>query len=285
MTILVTGGTGFLGSYFTRYALEQGEEHVVVLEKYPDLGRIADVLDRVTVIEGDVGDFTTVQTAMADHDVDRVAHFAFILGSPTVGNMVPYVRVQADGTANVFEAARQQGVKRAIFCSSVAAYGTQTASRLTEDLIGTPTAPYGFFKIWAEALANHYTAQQGVEIATVRYGSTYGLGRAWRGSYNSGLFTPPSELHYMARLEQLARGEDVEMPNDEVTADFTYAGDAAQAAWLALTAPNLPHQLYNVCSAHGPVGEFRRAMQDLYPDREVVEIASERPTRAHLPMD
>jgi nucleoside-diphosphate-sugar epimerase len=286
MTLLVTGGTGFLGSYLTRYALEQGsEDHVVVLDRYAERGRIADVLDKVTVIEGDVADLDTVSEAIATHGIDRIAHFAFILGSPSPGQMLPYVRVQMLGTANVFEAARARGVKRVLFASSVAAYGDQDADVLFEDLVCNPTNPYGAAKAWGESLAGHYTRELGLDVVTLRFGSTYGLGRAWRGSYSSGILTPPSETHYMARVEDAVRGWPITMPRADVMADWTYAGDAAKAAWLALMADRLPHHLYNVGSERQPVGAFTQVMRELLPDAQIAVSATETAGNPHAPMD
>ncbi len=286
MTLLVTGGTGFLGSYFTRYALEQGgEDHVVVLDRYAECGRIADVLDRITLIEGDVADPDTVGEAIARHDIDRIAHFAFILGSPSPGQMLAYVRVQMLGTANVFEAARVKGVSRVLFASSVAAYGRQDADLLTEDLVCNPDNPYGAAKLWGESLASHYTGQLGLDVVSLRFGSTYGLGRAWRGSYSSGILTPPSQTHYMARVEDAVRGQTITMPRDDVMADWTYAGDAAKAAWLALMADRLPHHLYNVGAERLPVGAFTQAMRELLPDAQIVVSATETAGNPHPPMD
>ena len=286
MTILVTGGTGFLGSYFTRYALEEGgEARVVVLDKYIDRARIADVLDRVILIEGDVSDPDTVRAAVETYGVDRVAHFAFILGSPLPGQMIPYVQVQTVGTANVFEAARAAGAQRVLFCSSVAAYGDQDAAILTEDLIANPTNPYGSSKLWGEALGRHYTQELGLEVVSLRFGSTYGLGRAWRGSYSSGLLRPPAQVHYMARIEAAVRGQPIEMPRDDAEADWTYAGDAAQAAWLALTAGHLPHHLYNVSTERCCVGDFTKVLRELVPEATIATARDEAPGNAHAPMD
>lgn len=286
MTILVTGGTGFLGSYFTRYALTTGgEERIVVLDKHLDLGRIADVLDRTTVIEGDVADPDTVRSAIEAHGVDRIAHFAFILGSPNPGQMLPYVQVQTTGVANVFEAARRAAVKRVLFCSSVAAYGRQAAERLTEDLATDPIEPYGFSKVWGEALGRYYTHELGLEVVSLRFGSTYGLGRAWRGSYSSGLLAPPRHVHYMARVEDAVRGRPIEMPANASLADFTYADDAAHAAWLALTRPRLTHHLYNVAADRLPVGEFTTALRELLPGADIRVSDAEAPTNPHPPMD
>jgi UDP-glucose 4-epimerase len=285
VTILVTGGTGFLGSYFARYAiLEAGEKQIVVLDKYADRGRIDDVLDRVTLIQGDVSDTETVRTAIEDHGIDRIAHFAFILGSPALGHMIPYVRVQSLGTANVFEAARMAGVRRVLFCSSVAAYGKQDAARLSEDLPVNPTEPYGSAKVWSEALGRYYTQELGLEVVSLRFGSTYGLGRARRGSYNSGMLNLPREIHYMARVEEAVHGREIEMPRDDAVADWTYAADAAQAAWLALTAEQLSHHLYNVCSERRRVGDFTSTLREVLP-QAVIRISDAEPGHPHAPMD
>jgi UDP-glucose 4-epimerase len=285
VTILITGGTGFLGSYFTRYALLQGgEERVVVFDQYADRGRIADVLDRVTLIEGDVADTDAVRSAIDAHGIDRIVHFAFILGSPPPGKMIPYVRVQSLGTANVFEAARAAGVRRVVFGSSVAAYGRQHAAVLREDLPADPLEPYGFSKLWGEALGRHYTKELGLEVASLRFGSTFGHGRAWRGSYSSGLLQPPREIHYMARVEEALRGKAVEMPRDDAVADWTYAGDAAQAVWLALTAERLPHHLYNVRSERRCIGDFTQAMRELLPEASITTTDAQ-PGNAHAAMD
>jgi nucleoside-diphosphate-sugar epimerase len=281
--ILITGGTGFLGSYFTRHAVAHGAE-VVLLDRYADRGRIADMLDKVELLEGDVTDTDLVERLVADRGVDRIAHFAFILGSPKEGQMVPYVQVQCLGTANVLEAARRAGVERVLFASSVAAYGRQQAEILTEDLVPDPTDSYGVCKAWGEAIGRHYHANLGLDVVSLRFGSTYGFGRGWRGSYSSGLLTAPSELHYMARVDAAARGQAIEMPRDDAMADWTYAGDAAQAAWLALTAPKLAHRLYNVQAERGPVGAFTETLRQLLPGVEIRTSMTEMPGHAHAPM-
>lgn len=286
MPLLVTGGTGFLGAYLARYAAQTGgEEQVFVLDQYPAPGRVADILDRITIVEGDVADAGLVDRIVERLGIDRIAHFAFILGSPLPGRMVDYARVQLLGTANVFEAARNHGVCRVLFASSVAAYGRQRAEVLSEDLVPDPSEPYGAAKVWCETTARHYCDKLGLDTVTIRYGSTYGLGRAARGSYASGMLNAPRQLHYMARVEDAARGKPVTMPRGDALADFSYAADAAKAGWLALTAEHLPHRLYNAPSTRRPIGEFTAAMRKLLPHADIAEDASERPGNAHAPMD
>lgn len=286
MTLLITGGTGFLGSYFTRYALTQGQQaHVHVLDRYADRSRVADCLDRISIVEGDIADAELVERVIRDNGIDCIAHFAFILGSPTTGQMQNYVKVQLLGTANVLEAARNAGVRRVLFASSVAAYGRQSAELLHEGLLPNPTDPYGAAKLWCESTMQHYREALGLETVTVRYGSTYGLGRAQRGSYASGLLKLPKSTHYLARVEDAARGKAVTMPRSDALADFTYASDAAKAGWLALTADDLPHHLYNVASRRHPIGDFTQAMRRVLPQADIAQSPEELPGNAHPPMD
>lgn len=286
LPLLITGGTGFLGAYLARYALNSGgEDHVFVLDRYPVKGRVADILDRITILDSDIADTRAVDSIIAQHGIDRIAHFAFILGSPSPGQMVDYAKVQLVGTANVLEAARNHAVRRVLFASSVAAYGSQKADVLTEDLIPNPADPYGAAKAWCEATARHYNDRLGLDTVSIRYGSTYGLGRAARGSYASGMLNVPQNLHYMARLEDALRGKPVTMPRGDVPADFSYAADAAKAGWLALTADHLPQRLYNAPSSRMPIGHFTAAMRKLLPNAEIEEDRSELPGNAHAPMD
>jgi UDP-glucose 4-epimerase len=277
MRILVTGGTGFLGAYFVRYALGEGAD-VIVYDRYLDRGRLGEAATDVTLVEGDVTDYDSVGSLFAEYSIDRVAHFAFILGPPVVGQIIPYMQVQTIGTVNVFEAARLAGVQRIMYCSSVAAYGNpETGQPMTEDVLGNPTEPYGAAKLWGEALGRYYTATLGVDVVALRFSPTFGLGRAWRGSYNSGLTQSTAYVHFMARVEEAARGKPIAMPRDDSLADWTYAADAAQASWLALTTENLPHHLYNVCSEMRPVGEFTRKLRELLPEVEITSSETEVP--------
>lgn len=285
MRLLITGGTGFLGSYLARHTLnEGGAERVVLFDRYPDRARIADILDRVELIEGDVTDHALISSIIADHGIDHVAHFAFILGSPATGQMLPYVEIQASGAAGVFEAARLADVRRVLFASSVAAYGAQASDMLHEDLVPNPQDLYGATKAWAESLGRHYTRNLGLEVVTLRYGSTYGLGRARRGSYASGLLPLPQHIHYMARVEEAVRGRPIVMPHGDALADWTYAADGALAAWLALTADHLPHHLYNVGAERLPIARFTSAIAAQLPEAIVTIDADEPPGNPHKPM-
>jgi len=89
----------------------------------------------------------------------------------------------------------------------------------------------------------------------------------------------------MARIEAAVRGQPIAMPRDDAEADWTYAGDAAQAAWLALTADELPHHLYNVGTERRCVRDFTKVLRELLPEATITTAGDEAPGNAHAPMD
>src|SRR5579863_8198638 len=113
MAILITGGTGFLGSYLTRLLVREkgiGGKDLVLFDRYPNRERIADVLDQVVLITGDITEPSELAAVMKNYGIDQVFHLAAILGDPTPTQVVSYMKVMCDGTLNVFETARIMGV-------------------------------------------------------------------------------------------------------------------------------------------------------------------------------
>ena len=270
MAIMITGGTGFLGSYLARHLLlEKGVGDVVLFDRYPDLRRLADAADRATVVEGDVLEPQELLAAMDRHRVERVVHLAFGVGGPAPERIVPYARVQTMGTANVFEAARLHGAVRVVNASSLAVYGPREAASLREDDPKRPDSLYGACKLWGEHLAEAYNREHGMEIVSLRPCSVFGLGRAWRGSFASGLVRVRGLPHYMALAELAARGEPIAMPPGGQLADWCYAADAAEAWWLALTAADPPHRVYNLRAEQRPVGDYTAELRRLLPDARI----------------
>lgn len=297
MSIMVTGGTGFLGAYLVRQmVLEHGRDDVVVFDKYVDLARLGDVAGSVQVIEGDIGDFDTLNKAVHDHKVERIAHLASLLGNPRGEQLPSYVQAVCGGFVNVMLAAQQVGARRVVFASSVAAYGTRDTAFYTEtdppsdqlmgeEEEGVARDAYGASKLWCEAMGSYCQNILDVDFIALRFGSTFGLGRSARGSYRSGLVTAPNSGHFMARAEHAVRGQPIVMPNDAQIVDWTYAADAADAAWLALMADNPSHRLYNVAGERRPIGDFTRKLRELLPEATITTDHNEHATSEHRFMD
>src|SRR6266851_6932168 len=155
MAIMITGGTGFLGSYLTRHLIREkgiSGKDLVLFDRYPSRERIGDVLDQVNLVTGDITEPIELAAAVKQYNVDQIYHLAAILGDPAPGQVVSYMKVMCDGTLNVFETARVMGVKRVVYASSVAVYGRasfrgkKSGDELDEDDPPSPGTFYGMCK-------------------------------------------------------------------------------------------------------------------------------------------
>jgi nucleoside-diphosphate-sugar epimerase len=277
MAILVTGGTGYIGSYLVRHLLAEGRD-VVVYDRYPVRERLAGLGDGVTLVEGDVLDLDAIVATMEAHAVDGVAHLAGVPGAVHVEATVAYTQVMCVGTANVFEAARRLGVQRVVNASSVAVFGfdRSDAPPATEDSPTRPTDLYGASKLWSEGLARVHNEKSGMEILSLRICASYGIGRLSRASLGAGLTT--ERIAAMALPEFAARGEPVTMPPDDAMFDFLYAPDTALAFWLALSRPRPEHDVFNLRAHQRPWGDVTACVRRLVPDAEIA--VAEQPSGA-----
>ena len=268
MAILITGGTGFLGAHLTRLlVIEKGRTDVVLFDHNPTIDRIADVADAVTVVNGDILEPHQLMHAMSAHDVDTVAHFAFMSGTNHPERTLPYVRLTCDGTANVFEAARLHGIRRVVNASSSAVWSPPFDEEKTEEH-ANPRILYGATKLWTEHLANTFNQQHAMEILSLRVTATMGRGRLDKGSRAAGLMGP-DVIHFMAAPELAARGQAVTMPPDDQPTEFLYARDAAEAWWCAMTAPRPQHTVFSLTSERRTAGDLTRALRQLLPDAQI----------------
>ncbi len=280
MAIMITGGTGFLGSYLTRHLVQEkgvpGSE-LIVFDRYPNRERIAEVSADVTVVAGDITEPSEVIAAMKKYQVEQVYHLAAILGDPPAAQVVSYMKVMCEGTLNVLEAARVIGVRRVVYGSSVAVYlgGPKWRSvkrpgeELDEDDPPSPGGFYGMAKLYAENLAALYTRRFGLETVGLRPTSVFGFGRWIRGSYASGLTPIPAQVHYMVLPELAALGRPIAMPPDDTESDWIYAADAAEAWYCAMNAPKPPRLVYNMAAEMRRMADVTAHLRRLLPDAQI----------------
>jgi UDP-glucose 4-epimerase len=277
MAIMITGGTGFLGSYLTRYLVcEKGVEgkDLVLFDRYPNRERVGELAGEVNVVTGDITEPSEIAAAIKNYKIDQIFHLAAILGDPSPAQVVSYMKVMCDGTLNIFEAARIFGIKRVVYASSVAVYGRASfrgkkpTDELDEDDPPAPGTFYGMCKLYSENLAALYNRRFGLETVGLRPTSVFGLGRGARGSYASGLL-PPQGVHYMVLPELAALGQAVEMPPDDTEADWIYAADAAEAWYLAMTTPSPPRRVYNLSAERRRMADVTDHLRKLLPDAPI----------------
>lgn len=168
MSVLVTGGAGYIGSHMALALLDRGED-VVVLDDL-SAGFEWAVPTGCRFIEGNVGDRALVATVLREHRVGAIAHFA---GSLLVGESVRqplrYYDNNVGGLCSLLDGAVAAGIDQFIFSSTAAVYGNVDGRRVSEDDRLDPLSPYGRSKLMGETILADVLAAHGVRHAILRY--------------------------------------------------------------------------------------------------------------------
>jgi UDP-glucose 4-epimerase len=176
-TILVTGGSGYIGSHTVLQLLE-ANYRVVVLDNFSNsspesLKRVAELTGKTPIlVEGDIRDSACLDGVFNEHDIHAVIHFA---GLKAVGESVAkpalYYENNVYGTLNLSQVMSKHNVKNIVFSSSATVYGDPVELPLHEALpTGTPTNPYGMSKLMVELmLSDFYKADSQWNIVLLRY--------------------------------------------------------------------------------------------------------------------
>ena len=232
--ILVTGATGAVGPRVVAALLESGCGVRTLSLDAPPAGAWLEAVDARL---GDITDPAAVQTAMVG--VDGVIHLAALLHivNPPPELRSRYERINVGGTANVVEAARQAGVGRVVFFSTIAVYGASAGGVLTEDSPLRPDSFYAQTKVDAERIVLAAKRADGTPLGTVlRLGAVYGA--RIKGNYER-------------LLQSLARGRFLPVGNGSNRRTLVYDKDVALAAVLALKHSAAAGKIFNVSD-----GEF-----------------------------
>ena len=175
-TILVTGGTGFIGSH-TCVELLQAGYNVIILDnlvnsKESSIDRIKQITDRdVKFYKTDLLDFEGTKRVFEENDIDAVIHFA---GLKAVGESVEkpleYYENNIGGTLNLIKAMREANCKNIVFSSSATVYGVNNKVPYTEDMPTSATNPYGYTKVMIEQILNDMTvSDKDWSVVALRY--------------------------------------------------------------------------------------------------------------------
>jgi len=240
--LLVTGGTGFIGSHLVDRLLAEGFE-VWVLDDF-SAGRMENVSCHMGVrgfhlVRGDVRDFGLVKKLVAD--VDAVFHEAALVDvASSIENPVLFNEVNVVGTLNLLRACLGSDVKRFVFASSAAVYGDSKPARKRESMLPEPVSPYGVSKLAAENYVQVFNELYGLETVCLRCFNVYGPRQGFGSSY-SGVIT--------AFLSRLLNGEPPIVHGDgKQTRDFVHVDDVVSANLLALEKENGVGGVFNIAS-------------------------------------
>ena len=225
MKYLITGGAGFIGSNLARYVLDKGHD-VVVLDNFATGKRenLAEILDKITLIEGDIRDRKLVDTAV--EGCAAIFHHGALGSVPrSVEDPVSSHDVNVNGTLTVLESARANGVRRIVFAASSSAYGEQPASPKVETMPVLPISPYAANKAACEAYMQAYAAAYKMETVSLRYFNVFGPRQDPFGAYAAVI--PAFVSKFLKNESPVVYGDG------EQTRDFCYIENVCSANWLA----------------------------------------------------
>ncbi|WP_328294907.1 UDP-glucose 4-epimerase GalE [Kineococcus sp. NBC_00420] len=255
MSVLVTGGAGYIGSHVVRLLQQRGEQVVVV----DDLsnGRAARVGD-ATVVEVDLATDAAAPAladAFATHGVDAVVHFA---ARKQVGESVArpahYWSQNVGGMANLLQAMETAGVGKLVFSSSAATYGAPQSAVVREDGPAEPINPYGQTKLVGEWMSRAAGVAWGLRAANLRYFNVAGAG--WDDLGDSAVMNliPIVFTALDAGEVPTVFGGDYPTPDGSCIRDYVHVLDLARAHLAALDhlgTEERPFDTFNVGSGAG----------------------------------
>ncbi|WP_428629169.1 UDP-glucose 4-epimerase GalE [Sphingopyxis sp.] len=239
MKILLTGGTGYIGSHVAAALVSSGHE-VVCFDNLANSD--ADVIDRleaitgtvIPLVVGDIRDGGAVRQAIADHGVEAVVHFAGLKAvGESVAEPIKYYDNNVRGTLSLIEAMADCGAKTLVFSSSATVYGQPQYLPLDESHPTSATNPYGRTKLMIEEmLADIAASDPSWRIATLRYFNPV-------GAHDSGLIgenpngIPNNLMPFISRVAAGRLGELSVFGNDYDTPDGTGVRDYIHVVDLA----------------------------------------------------
>jgi UDP-glucose 4-epimerase len=172
---VVTGGAGFIGSALAREILATGEPRVTIIDNLltGHLRNLDEISTSVDLHKVDVRDFDATLRAIEGSEV--IFHMAAIPSVPrSIREPVPSHEINIDGTFNVFQAAKQAGVRRVVYAASSSAYGDTEVLPKVETMSPSPKSPYAVQKLLGEYYASVFHSCFGLETVALRFFNVYG---------------------------------------------------------------------------------------------------------------
>jgi len=237
MSILVTGGAGYIGSHMVWRLLDAGED-VVVLDRL-STGFDWAVPREAEFVIGDVGDEALVGTLLRDHDVEAVIYFAGSIVVPeSVSDPLGYYLNNTVKSRSLIESCVQAGVRNFIFSSTAAVYGTPAVVPVSEDARLNPESPYGSSKLMTEIMLRDAASAHDLGYAALRYFNVAGAdpgGRTGQSTKNAThLIKVATQAALGTRQGMDIFGTDYPTGDGTCVRDYIHVSDLVDAHYLAL---------------------------------------------------
>jgi UDP-glucose 4-epimerase len=236
MTILVTGGAGYIGSFMTKRLLEDGTDVIVVdnLER----GHQDSIESSATFIKGDLRDKVFVESIFERNKIDGVVHFAaYISMGESMREPGMYFDNNVNPAVTLLETMRKHNVSSFIFSSTAGVYGNPAAIPIPEDHPKKPTNPYGESKLLVEQMLKWYQMIYGINYAALRYFNASGASQdgTLGERHDPETHIIPSIIHAALTGNAFTLfGDDYDTPDGTCVRDYVHVLDLVEAHVLAL---------------------------------------------------
>lgn len=250
--VLITGGTGFIGSHLVE-ALKDICNITILSQTKRTSG--------VTTINVDLRDESAVSKSMSDVDVDIVFHMAGNLRVPGKDTAQDHLEINAIGTRNILEAYCNKGVEKFIYSSSMLIFGDPVYLPVDERHLRIPLCFYGMSKLLGENYCKEYNRYYGVNTVILRYSHVYGPGQ-YKGRVCS-IF-----------INNALAGEPLRVyGSGETTVDFVYVGDVVNASILAAAKENIAGEDFNIGSGQETsIEDLAQTIREIVPKASINHV-------------
>jgi len=264
MSVLITGGTGFIGAKLARAMVEKGED-VVLFDLMPRVERVQDIKDNVSIVQGDLKVWAEVINVVKNNQVKGIFHLGGMLSVACEASPWAAFDTNVAGTMYMLEAARQFGVECFIFASTAATYNLGITNIIDEHTLQRPTSIYGIGKLYGELLGRFYRRKFGLDFRCLRYFQVMG----------PSALPPPATEHYYFMIRDAALGRPyVCRVSEDTSSPLTYFKDGIRAAEMLYYTPKekIKTICYNVVGISRAITakELALAIRKYIPKAEIV---------------
>src|SRR3954454_7816434 len=237
MSLLVTGGAGYIGSHMALELLDRGEDIIVIDDLSTGIRKA--VPDSVKLFVGDVGDLDFTDHVLRSYAVDTIFHFAgSVIVPESVSNPLKYYQNNTTNSRNLLTSAIRAGVRFFIFSSTAAVYGSVSDQPVREESPLRPDSPYGRSKLMTEMMLQDVSKAHGLRYGILRYFNVAGADPSLRTGQST-----PNATHLIKVAAEAAVGKrktieifggDYPTPDGTCIRDFIHVADLVAAHAAAL---------------------------------------------------